>query len=270
MNQTEWQKAYEPIPQQLEYRVSHTLEQLDGPIRNPRKKLRLSVLTAALILALCGVAFAMIHSQTADIFGWFYGEDMKNELLAGDIAPSGQSVQLGNVVYRLDEVVYSDGFIYGTGTILPADGANIVLIAEDYGVNDRAGYILHYGDEVIPDDAPTYAELAQQRGAKIVLAKCVANGVTNPDGSLNASDIGYTQLPQADGSIRFTFEFTGGEVENGRLNETTIDRAQSYTISLRIGNWEVTPDGTWLREELNNTWLKQEWIVTVTPIEKGE
>jgi hypothetical protein len=270
MNQKQWQKAYEPVPQQLEYRVSHTLKQLEAVTRRPGRKLRLSVIIAALLIALCGVAYAMIHSQVADIFGWFYGEDKKTELLAGDIAPSGQSVQLGDVVYRLDEVVYSDGSIYGTGTMLPAGGANVVLIPEDYGVHDRAGYILHYGDEIIPDDAPTYAELARERGAKILLAKCVADGVINPDGTLNASEIGYTQLPQPDGSIRFTFEFTGGEIDNGRMSASTIDRASSYTVSLHIANWEVTPDGLWLREEPDDTWLKQEWAVTVTPIAKGE
>ena len=270
MNQQKWRQAYEPVPQQLEYRVSHTLESLNAPARPRGGKLRLSIVITALVIALCGVAYAVIHSQVADIFGWFYGEDKRNELLAGDIAPSGQTIQLGDVLYRLDEVVYSNGSIYGTGTMLPAEDANVVLIPEDYGAHDRAGFILHYGDEIIPDDAPSYTELAQERGAKILLAKCVADGVINPDGSLNASEIGYTQLPQPDGSIRFTFEFTGGEIVDSRMNAASISRAQSYEIRLHIANWEVTPDGAWLREEPDNTWLKQDWTVTVTPVTKGE
>lgn len=270
MNQNDWQKAYEPLPQQLEYSVSHTLEHLQPMPRRSGRKLRLSVVIAVAAVALCGIAYAMVQSQVADIFGWFYGEEKQNELLAGDIAPSGESIRLGDVVYQLDEVVYSNGSIYGTGTMLPAEDANIVLIPEDYGVDDRAGYLLHYGSETIPDDAPSYAELAQQRGAKLLLAKCVAKGVLNPDGTRNASEIGYTQLPQPDGSIRFTFEFTGGQVESGRLESLTIDRAQSYTVQLSISNWEVTPQGDWLREEPNNTRLKLDWTVTVTPVAKGE
>lgn len=39
---------------------------------------------------------------------------------------------------------------------------------------------------------------------------------------------------------------------------------------LSIANWEVTPEGEWLREDPDNTWLKDEWVVTVTPEMKGE
>lgn len=271
MKREDWQKAYEPIPGSLAHRVSSTISSLEKEETVMRKhSLRAAAIVVAILLALCGVAYALIESRTADIFGWFYGESKKEELLTGDIAPSGQSYQLGDVVYTLDEAVYKDGFIYGTGSIRPTEGANIVLIPEDYGVNEAAGYLLHYGNEEIPDDAPSYVELAKQRGAKILLAKCVADGVLNEDGTLNASEIGYTQLPQADGSIRFTFEFQGGVSPDGKYIANPIDRAASYDVQLYIANWEVTEDGDWLREEPESTWLKAEWTVTMTPTMKGE
>ncbi len=231
--------------------------------------LRTAVIAMAILLALAGVAYALIESKTADIFGWFYGNETKENLLTGDIAPSGQSYTLGDVVYTLDEVIYKDGYLYGTGTIRAAEGANVVLMAEDYFVTDPAGYGLHYGgDEIIPDGAPTYADLARERSAKILLAKCVADGVLNEEGTLNASEIGYIQLPQADGTIRFTFEFQGsiGQDGNHAVVLDRIDRAPTYDIQLYIANWEVTADGEWLREEPNNTWQKTEWVVTVTPV----
>jgi hypothetical protein len=263
MKREDWQKAYEPLPAALELRVAHTLTRLEEekPVR--KMSLRTAVIALAIVLALGGVAYAMIASQTAEYFGWFYGEEKKESLLTGDIAPSGESASLGDAVYTLDDVIYKDGTVYGTGTIRPGEGANIVLMTEDYGVNEPAGYLLHYGEEEIPEDAPSYAELAREKGAKILLATCIANGVLNEDGTLNASEIGITLLPQRDGSIRFTFEFAGG-------GSNTIDREESYRLSLYIANWEVTQEGDWLREEPENTWLKTDWTVTVTPVMKGE
>ena len=74
--------------------------------------------------------------------------------------------------------------------------------------------------------------------------------------------VGYDQIPQPDGTIRFYFEFAG--------REGGIERAESYDVILSIANWEVTPEGEWLREDPDNTWLKDEWVVTVTPEMKGE
>ena len=153
-----------------------------------------------------------------------------------------------------------------------AESANLVLIAEDYGVNVAAGYLLYYGEEEIAENAPSYAELAARRGAKIVLAKCVADGVLNADGTLNASEIGYTQLPQPDGTIRFTFEFEGrgGTAEGEWVVVDAIERAARYDVQLHLSNWEVTPEGDWLREDPENTYLSHEWTVAVTPAMKGE
>lgn len=270
MKHQDWRRAYEPLPEALSHRVAHTLSRLEHEKSMRKGSFRTAVIVLAALLALGGVAYALMESKTADIFGWFYGQEKKETLLAGDIAYSGQTYQLGEVIYTLDEVVYKDGFVYGTGTIAPAEGANLVLMAEDYGVNVAAGYLLYYGEEEIAEDAPSYAELAAQRGAKILLAKCVADGVLNEDGTLNASEIGYTQLPQPDGTIRFTFEFEGSRSGEGERAANTIERAERYDVQLHLSNWEVTPEGDWLREDPENTYLAHEWTVTVTPVMKGE
>ncbi len=273
MKREDWQRAYGPLPEALSDRVSSTLLRLEKEETVMRRHTRRTAVAAlAILLALAGVAYALIESKTADIFGWFYGAEKKENLLSGDIAQSGQSYTLGDVVYTLDEVIYKDGFLYGTGSIRAAEGANIVLMPEDYAVTEPAGYMLHYGDEVIPDGAPTYAGLARARDAKIILAKCVADGVVEADGTLNASEIGYFQLPQPDGTIRFTFEFQGriGHNESYPVTQAQIDRAPTYDIQLYVANWEVTEDGEWLREAPRNTWLKAEWVVTVTPELKEE
>ena len=68
MSQIHWASAYEPIPQALEYRVKHTLEHLeDAPEATRRLSLRTAVIALALLLALCGVAYAVYESITAII-----------------------------------------------------------------------------------------------------------------------------------------------------------------------------------------------------------
>ena len=255
MTQNDWRAAY-PLPERLEGRVARVLAGLEeAPAR--RFPLRAAAAALAILLALGGAALAVFESRTAELLGWFYGEETKRKLLSGDLAEVGQSVRLGDAVYTLDDAVYKDGTVYASGVIRPAEDANVVLLAEDYSVNDPAGYLLFYGEEEIPDDAPTYAELAQERGAKILHVDAIANGVLEENGELNASSIGYGALPQRDGTIRFFFEFEGGESE--------IARAEKYEVSVYIANWEVTPEGEWLREEPENTWLYEDWTVTVEP-----
>ena len=156
MKRSEWQRAYDPDPVRLEARVRHTLANLDAaPAARPRA-LRTALIAALVLALLGGIALAVYESRTADLAGWFGGEERKDELLSGDIAPSGESTRLGDVIYTLDDVIYKDGTIYGSGVIRAAEGANIVLIDENSGIHEPAGYPLHYGkDYTVPDDAPS-------------------------------------------------------------------------------------------------------------------
>lgn len=88
-----------------------------------------------------------------------------------------------------------------------------------------------------PTARPSYVELAQERGARLILAKCVADGVLDENGEPDS--VGYDQIPQPDGTIRFYFEFAG--------REGGIERAESYDVILSIANWEVTPEGEGLQ-----------------------
>lgn len=257
----ELKALYPDPPADYTHTVRRTLMNLDAGGEKPVMKKKLSLSLALIIILICilGVAaIAAMLSPTADIFGWFYGEQIKEELLAGDIAPVGQSFTLGDVTYTLEEVIYKkDGDmngLYGTGIISVAEGEEAVLIPEDYKVDDPAGYLLYYGeDETIPENAPSYADLAREKGCKLILATAIANGVIL-DGQKVVGDIGFTQLPQPNGTIRFTMEIIHEDL-----------RADSYELSIYISNWEMTLTGEWLREEPNDTWLKEDWIITVTP-----
>src|SRR5699024_493861 len=91
MKQSEWRRAYAPDPVRLEARVRHTLKNLDAaPAARPRM-LRTALIAALVLALLGGIALAVYESRTADLAGWFGGEERKEELLSGDIAPSGES-----------------------------------------------------------------------------------------------------------------------------------------------------------------------------------
>lgn len=258
----DFSKTYGDMPEGFALRVRTTLLAAEKP--RARRLRWTAALAAALAVALATAAVAAMLSPTASIFGWFYGAKTGSQLMDGDIAVSGQSCRLGDVVYTLDDVIWLKGELYGTGTIRPAEGASVVLLPEDYSVFEPMGYTLHYGEEVdIPDDAPSYTEAAASAGARIVGVRCLAEGVVEADGSLNSSEVGYSDLPQPDGSIRFTFTFSGGAKMD--QSYSALERASRYVVRLRLFCWEVAPDGEALRDEDNDTTLKKTWDVTVTP-----
>jgi hypothetical protein len=265
MDQIKWASAYEPVPQALEYRVRHTLEHLESaPQRAGKRPLRTAAITLALLLALGGVAYAVYESITADIFGWFYGGRWKEELQNGDFAPMGQSIRLGDVTYTVEEMVYkTEGEyqgLYGVVRIAPAEGANVVIMPDDLSVNDPAGYLLHYPNagQTMDGVDPSYAELAKERGAKLLVVRAAVNSIS-ADGVAYCDCFGESWLPQTDGTLLGTIEISDD-----------LPRADSYELNLWVSNWETTPEGIWLRDEPDSTWLKQDWIVTVTPETKGE
>ena len=264
MNRQAFASAYEPIPPALEYRVQYALAHLDDPPKPaPRLSLRTAVIALALLLALCGVAYAIYESITANLFGWFYGGSWKEDIQSGDFAPMGQSYRLGDVTYTIEEMVYKTQGdfqgLYGVVRIAPAQDANIVLLSDDVSVDDPAGVLLHYGDtgQTISDEDPSYAELAAQRGAKMIVARVAVNSIS-VNGQDCAVTCGEAWLPQPDGTLLGTMEIAGD-----------LPRSDSYQLNLWVSNWQVTPEGEWLREEPDNTWLRYDWDLTVTPEMKG-
>ena len=268
MNQQEWKRMYGSTPLSFQHRVEETLakgraQEAAGKAAGMRGVgrygLRTVLIAVLLVTLLAAAAVAAFSSQVASLFGWFYGEEKGAELLVGDLATPAQSVTVGEVIYTLDEGVYIDDGLYGLGHITPANDG-VVLMAEDYNVTDAAGYSLYYGEESkAPEGAPTYAELAAEKNAKIILAKAVAEAVGVDGGDIIAlGSAGYMLMPQTDGSILFTFELSTG---------VAVEEGETYAIRLWLANWEVAPDGQWLRDDPNSpdTYLGEEWTVEVQP-----
>lgn len=257
MKASDLKQMYGSTPESFQLRVSTTLARCRAqePQKARRPGLRVLLVTALLLMLTIAAAVAAFSSQVAEWFGWFYGERMRDELLSGSIAPSGQSIRLGDVIYTLNEVTYVDDGLYGVGHITPAE-EGLLLMAEDYQVTDAAGYSLYPNDEA-PAGAQTYAGLAREKRLRLVMPTAVPEAVGVDEDSLTALDsFGYTYLPQRDGSIRFLFEIpVGSEVEAGTL----------YAIQLWLSNWEITPAGKHLRGGEHDTYQYMEWVVTVAP-----
>ena len=251
-------RAFGETPQAFKARIGYTLRRLTADQEECRVKRKLvlaPVLVLILALLLAGVAVAALYPRTAERFGELYGEDFGARLLQGDAAESGERCTLGSVAYTVTDVIYEGGVLYGTVVMEPAEGENVVLMPEDADVSEPAGYNIHNG-EAASEDAKTYAQLAAERGARIVMAKCVPDGYVLDSGAMSG-DIGYSDTVTQDGAIVSSFELYGW---NGG-----IERADSYTLRFYLSSWEVTPQGEWLREEPDNTWVRETWDVTVKP-----
>lgn len=255
--------AFPETPQGIDHAIERAFASIHVDERRAyaHRGRRVFALVLVITLLLGTVAYAVYEGLTADLFGWFYGGNWKQELQEGDQAVMGLSKQLGDVVYTIEEVIYKkDGDLpglYGTIRIRPADGSNVVLIPSDTSVHEPAGCQPHMG-QYAPDGAPSYAELAKERNAKILLARASVIRLTvNGENCLNS--FGEFWLPQPDGSLIGTMDMSDD-----------IPRAEQYELTLNVSNWEVTLDDKYLREEPNNTWLKEEWHVAVQPTMKEE
>lgn len=261
MKRKDWQSAYDPIPESLNLRVTFTLAHLEEEKPMRKFTLRTTAIVLALLIALCGIAYAAISSKNAELFGWLYGSAWQQDIEKGDIASPMLTKQLGDVTYTIEEVVFKkDGDfpgLYGVVRIAPAKGSKVVLLAEDYAVDDPAGYLVHYGtDETIPDDYLTYRDLAAQTDAKIVHVRASINSL-HVHGQEGQIDFGESWLPQKDGTILGAWE--------AGFNQSGLERAESYDLSIHLSNWEVTPEGVELRDEPGSTQVSTDWQVTVKP-----
>ena len=87
----------------------------EGPVK---KRISATfVLAIVLAPAVIGTAYALFSSQAADYFGLHWDAELGERLQQGRIARIGESVNVGDVVVTLDEVVYKDQALYGVGTV---------------------------------------------------------------------------------------------------------------------------------------------------------
>lgn len=271
-------KVYGDVPQSFSHRVEYTLRRCEKEEAKPMKRKPLvAIIITVLMLALTTTAVAAVLSRTTEFFGRFYGIDYLNKLEQGITYTGGQSTTFSNVTFTLNDIISTefksqlankDGpgyheltvpFFFTTGTISAAEGENLVLLAcDEYTVDDPAGYALYYGDmyPAAPEGAPTYAEIANEKGAVIRKVECIPNGILDENGNHYMGCVGYTLIPQEDGTVFFSVEIQP---------EVAVPQQDSYQLSLYICTEDVDLDGN----PIEGTRHSMDWIVTLVP-EKAE
>lgn len=268
--------VYGEVPASFQHRVQYALRRTQEE-EKPVKRLTIRTLIIALVLtAVVGVALAAISSITAERYGQQFGQRYKDALLQSDIDASLRTKQLGDVVYQLDDVIVTGitldnekdnrgedsmsvsdlvcSRIYATGTIRPAEGANVVLISEDYLTTDPWNYSPYHngGRDTIPAGAISVKDKAAETNADILCVHAYANGLVGADGELHLATIGCEGIVQEDGSIVF---YTEIDLEN------PIPRQEEYTISMYLTSYQVTPEG----EHLMDTRIGEDWVFSIAP-----
>ena len=267
-------KVYGEVPSSFTHRVEYALRRCEKEETKPMKRKSIvAILLVILALALTTTAVAAVLSGTITFFGQQYGPAFQEKLEQGTAAPGGQSTVINGVtitmtdfvvvpektewlfgVGELDTPVETLSF-YATGTLVPAPGENLVLLADlyEYAVTDPAGYDLFYGTTPeAPEGAPSYADIARERGATLRKVRCIANGILDEEGHLLVNTIGSCIVPQADGSVVFSIEIP---------SEHIIAEQDSYQMSLSIDMEDLDAEGN----PIEGTYLQQDWIVTLVP-----
>lgn len=271
-------RVYGDVPASFVHRVEYALRRCEKEETQPMKrKSPMAILMAVLLLALTTTAVAAALSQTIEFFAFEYGERYREKMESGVIASVNQTTTFNGAVFTIDDAVITPGQatyltdvgpvdppvdtldFWASGTISPAEGENVVLIAwDEYTVNDPAGYALYYPNwPKAPEGTPSYAEIAREKGAVIRMVSCIANGIINEEtGEIYPNTIGSVHIPLEDGSVQFGVEIPG---------ENIYPVQESYRISLEIVTQDVDLDGNPIEETRQST----DWIVTLIP-EKTE
>ena len=256
MTQEQWQTMYGSTPDRFERRVAYALQQIQAQPHKKSRTLRTVLVIALALVLLTAMAYAAFSSQVIAFFSKSYGGDMRAWLEKGDVAVPDQSFTMEGVVFTVDEVIYRDNGLYGVGTIRPAKGENVLLIAEDHLPDEPFGYDV-YGEggaaETAPASTPTIADKVRQTGAKLLQVRTIPNRIGVDGGTMLSPDsVGYCNVPQRDGSLRFSFEVS---------DAYAIEKGTLYTVEMWASVCEMTADGNIQQQ----TRQAETWTVELTP-----
>ncbi len=249
-----------PMPADFEQKTKRMLNEIAQRKEENVVKTKISIgLVAAitLILLTAGIALALtFSSQVTEFFGKLYGNDMQAWLEKGDVASVNQQFVLDGVAFTLEEVVYRENSLYGVGTIRPQEGSSAVIIPEDHKPDEPFGYdIIGEGGtpEKAPAGAPTIADAARERNGKLLMVRTIPDQIGVDGGEMQTPGcIGYTLVPQRDGSIQFSFEMS---------DANAVEEGERYTIKMWASVWEMSLDGEMLEDAPHG----ENWTVELRP-----
>ena len=265
-------KVYGDVPDAFSHRVAYALRRCEKEETNPMKRKPVLIVLLVLMLAMTTTAVAAVLSKTTEFFVFEYGEGYREKMDNGVVVQVNESTTLNGVTFALDDAVITPSQtnylsdvgevdppvdtidFYATGIISPAEGENIILLAEEYTIDQPAGYAIYYPHwPKAPEGAPTYAELAKEKGAVIRMVSCYANGIINEEtGEVYLNTIGGALIPLQDGTLQFGIEIP---------SENVYPQQDSYRMSICI----VTEDIDLQGNPIESTRQSTDWVVTLMP-----
>ena len=269
-------KVYGDVPQAFSHRVEYTLRRLQKEETTPMKRKPVLIVLLVLMLLMTTTAVAAVLSRTTEFFVFEYGERYRETLESGAVAQVNESTTLNGVTFTLADAIITPSQtnylsdmgevdppvdtidFYATGIVAPAEGENVILLGDEYTIDQPAGYAIYYPNwPKAPEGAPSYAELAKEKGAAIRMVSCIANGIINEEtGEVYPNTIGSVLIPLQDGNVQFGIEIP---------SENVYPQQDSYRMSIYISTEDIDLDGN----PIEGTRCSQDWIVTLTP-EKAE
>ena len=251
----DFSRTWGSMPASFEHRVQYALRRTeeDKPVKKPVFR-TIAIVIALLTIATAACAAAL--SRTAEVYGSMFGQELSDRLEAGELAVSGASHQIGDVIYTLDDAIFAEDGLYAAGTIKAAEGANVVLIPMDFEVTDPAGYMVYFPGVEVPEDAPSYRDLAEASGAKLVSVWAAFDNYVDANNPELLGDSGSECLPQPDGTMVFASDFT--PLEGGTVNDLREGECEFILIVRYV---ELTLDG----EVIEETKTFDTWTVSIIP-----
>ena len=257
MKQTDLKKMFGSVPDRFADRVAFAIRETEEKPMKQKLTARTALIAAAILVMLMAAAYAAFSSQVTAFFGTLYGQDTQEWLEKGDVATPNRTFTLDDVVFTLDEVVYRDNGLYGVGTIRADEGSTAVIFPEDQQPSDPYGYDV-YGisgnePEKAPAGAKTFADMAKGTGGRLLMVRALPDLIGVDGGELlSPNAIGYTLVPQRDGSVQYSFEVSDGVV---------VEKGETYTIQMWVSAWEFSAAGKPLSERPKG----ENWTVEIAP-----
>ena len=265
-------KVYGDVPQSFSHRVEYALRRCEKEETKSMKRKPVLIVLLVLMLAMTTTAVAAVLSKTTEFFVFEYGERYRETMESGAVVQVNESTTLNGVTFTLDDAVITPSQtnylsdvgevdppadtidFYATGIVSPAEGENVILLADEYTIDQPAGYAIYYANwPKAPADAPTYAELAKDKSATIRMVSCFANGIINEEtGEVYPNTIGGVLIPLQDGTVQFGIEIP---------SENIYPQQDSYRMSIYIATEDIDLEGN----PMEGTRQSTNWVVTLVP-----
>lgn len=253
MKESDLYKAFGSTPESVTSCITYALHHSNKEERM-KKKISAGLVIVLAFVLVTGVVYAVANpSWLAEFFGKLYSQKVVEELNEQTPSILNKTYELGDLtITLLEAAIIPDGSLFVTANVTLKVGAPGVLM-HDGSVPSDPAYVNPYDmglrdPNLNMEEVPTYAELAKERGEKLLLSHVWIE--------VGYWETGYSYIEKEDESYTLVVENIKVTPEGG-------------TVPLKVGAlmFEMTPEG----HEVEGTRIRQDWTldIPVTIASKG-